>query len=688
VSGPSAPPTSGLPGGSPSRGPRPRKGQLAVVRLVAAKELRESLRDKRTLAVTILFPLFVYPLLTLLLSQVSAQRQQRGESQASRVAVLGPAELTREVNGALGRSEQPKLLTVVAGDRAALARGAVDAVVVCETRVAPPKDEGALLARVYYDETREESVRARERIETALESAPRACPPRFATKTESVAGRRDVGGYLLGKALPVFVVMMVMLGAFYPAIDSTAGDRERQTLETVLVAPVPPRWILAGKLTAVTALAAGTGLLHVSSIALTLGQAMRMAGLRDFVVPWARFLGVLALVPLAALTFAALLMAVASYGRTSREGQSFVTPIYILGLLPSLLVSAGEWSLTPRLGTIPVANLTLAARSILTGHATAGGLTAVIVTTAVYAGLAVLWAERSFRPALWLARDGAPRTTVREDRPAPTPTPAAPSGLPPSVASLTPARALGLFAVAFVVLYFFAVPLQRHDLVSGLLLSEWVGIAALTLAFFRVFRLPVVATARLRLPDGRALLGAVLVGASAWLVVGLLTEWLIPVPKEVVESLRRAIRPDDHSRSLVFSLFLMAVTPAVCEELLFRGALLRGFLALGAWPALLMTGALFGLFHVDVWRLFPTAVLGVLLSWVAWRADSLWASVLAHLLNNGALVVLAHLGWEDAPEKASGVIQYAAFGLAVLVLGAGAFLVASSGRRRAHSPTR
>jgi sodium transport system permease protein len=646
--------------------------------------LRESLRDRRTLAVTILFPLFVYPLITLLLSQVGLQRQQRSEGQPARVALLGPPALAPDVTAALTKTAAgEKPIRLAKGDERALKAGAVDVIVSFAERNDPAKS-AAIHADLLYDETREESVRAKEIVETRLERAPTGCPARFQTDARSVAAQRDVGGYLLAKGLPVFVVMMVMLGAFYPAIDTTAGERERQTLETLLVAPVPPRWLLGGKLAAVTAIAAIAGLLHVSSIALTLGQALRMAGFSGFVVPWARLLGVLALIPLAALTFSALLMAVASFGRTSREAQSFVTPVYLLGLIPSLLVGAGEWPLTPALGAVPIANLTLAARALLSGRWTAAALGTVAATTAVYAGLAVLWAERSFRPALWLARDGAPRESKsgarRDDETS--------SGhrdhraSPAATLPFTPAQSLGLFAMAFVVLYFVAVPLQRRELISGLLISEWLGIAGLTAAFLRLSRHPFAFTTRLRWPGGKALLGAALVGASAWLVVGLLTEWLIPVPKEVVESLRRAIRPDDHSRSLAFSLFLMALTPAVCEELLFRGALLRGFLPLGRWPALLLTGTLFGLFHVDVWRLFPTALLGVVLSWLAFRADSLWASMLAHFINNGALVALAHLGVDEAPEKARAPLQAAAFTAALVVCGIGVFLVESTGRRR------
>jgi len=651
---------------------------FAVARLVAAKELRESLRDRRTLAVTVLFPLFVYPLLTLVIAQVSMQKRTRGEATPSHVALVGAPAAVARVQAALGPHNA--LVKVGPGDKASLTAGRIDALV-------EGKGEGASVStKIFYDETRDESVRAKERVEARLSAAPSGCPAPFNVEALSTAAEPQVGGYLLSKALPLFLVMMVMLGAFYPAIDTTAGERERQTLEGLLVAPVPARWLLAGKLVAVTVVAAVAGVLHVSSLALTLGEAVRMSGgATTFTVPWGRLIGVLALVPPAALMLAALLVAVASHGRTFKEAQSFVTPVYLLGLVPGLVVGAAELPLTPSLATLPLANLTLAARALLAGQASVLSLAIVAGSTIVYAGLAVLWAERSFRPATWLARDGQPAPSASSSEGAwwRTSRSAGPASAGSTVSpSLSPAQSLGLFALAFIVLYFGAIPLQRRDLVSGLLLSEWLGIAALTLLFLRSGGHPLAATARFRWPGARSMAGAVLVGASAWVVVGLLTEWLIPVPKEVVEALRRAIQPADHSRTLAFSLFLMALTPAFCEELLFRGAILRGFLPLGRWPAIILTGVLFGLFHVDVWRLFPTALLGILLSWLAWRTDSLWASIAGHLMNNAALVILAHLGLEDSAEQASRGLQMRAFFAAALVLVAGLWLVGAGRRKR------
>ena len=125
--------------------------------------------------------------------------------------------------------------------------------------------------RLFFDETREESTTARDRVEQAL-AAPAGganCAPAFSVAAAGIAPRAQVSGYMLSKILPLVVVVMVMLGAFHPAIDITAGERERSTLETTLSAPIDRTSLMAGKVLAVATLASLTGVLNLASMSLT-----------------------------------------------------------------------------------------------------------------------------------------------------------------------------------------------------------------------------------------------------------------------------------------------------------------------------------------------------------------------------------------------------------------------------------
>ena len=92
----------------------------------------------------------------------------------------------------------------------------------------------------------------------------------------------------------------------------------------------------------------------------------------------------------------------------------------------------------------------------------------------------------------------------------------------------------------------------------------------------------------------------------------------------------------------------MALTPAICEEALFRGPILRGLRTrLPPAGAAILTGLLFGIYHLDPWRLLPTAILGVALSGIALGSDSIVPAMVAHFVNNACLILLARLHADD-----------------------------------------
>ena len=133
----------------------------------------------------------------------------------------------------------------------------------------------------------------------------------------------------------------------------------------------------------------------------------------------------------------------------------------------------------------------------------------------------------------------------------------------------------------------------------------------------------------------------------------------------------------------------MAVTPAICEEALFRGPILRGLATrLSPLAAAVVTGVLFGLFHFDVWRFLPTGLLGVMLSLIALRARSIIPSMLAHAVNNGCLVALAQLGLDERIDDARRRPSQVAIFVAVVgwLLAAGSVLIATdrATRRAPH----
>lgn len=91
---------------------------------------------------------------------------------------------------------------------------------------------------------------------------------------------------------------------------------------------------------------------------------------------------------------------------------------------------------------------------------------------------------------------------------------------------------------------------------------------------------------------------------------------------------------------LWITLFHVGVVPAVCEEILYRGYVMRSFeKSWGVGAAIIVSGLLFGLYHVQLTNLLPLAVIGILLAYITWISRSLYPAMLAHLINNGGSVL-------------------------------------------------
>ena len=227
--------------------------------VVFRKELRETLRDRRTLMVMLAIPILLYPVMLIATEQLALLGMRRIESEPATVGVAGPAsaELVEFLS-----SDEDLELRDVPDPVEAIRSDSVGAVVVFGPL---PEELATQRATVLYDAADERSQRARSVLTEALRNwddtllahrlAERGLPTGFAQPLaladSSLARAEELGGYTLGRFLPMLLIVMTLLGTFYPAIDMAAGEKERGTLETLLTTPVPPRQIVVGKFLAV-----------------------------------------------------------------------------------------------------------------------------------------------------------------------------------------------------------------------------------------------------------------------------------------------------------------------------------------------------------------------------------------------------------------------------------------------------
>lgn len=658
-----------------------------IVWTVFTKELTETLRDRRSLFMLVGLPILLYPLLLLGFSKVVKTQTAARDARRSVVAVWGdvpgaalagaakldlrpgegltpalrdellagrltppppPPPPPRDDDGAEDeapeRAREKKEDAPPPDPLSEAARGVivgeVDLVVVGFPGLAERLAEGDVgLLGVYHDSVDEDSRLARQRAERALarwrEALVRArlagqgLPPGFAraldVRTANVATEDRRAGQRLGSILPFLLIVMSLMGGFYASIDLTAGEKERGTMQTLLCAPILPSEVIAGKFLTVWAMTLLAAMANVGSIAATLWRIVPDDTLG--LAPWAMGVAVLLFLPVS-LTTSACFLAVGAFARDFKDGQNFITPVYLLLSIPSGFTVLPGVELSAWTAFVPILNVALLIKGLLLGEATPDLVFLAVVSASLYALLALAFAARVFqREQVLLGGQEPLLVTLGFERR---------SGQTPS-----PGMALVFFAVSAVLMFYGSLLLERGGIVATLLGTQ-VGFMLLpTLAWVSAFGLQPARTLSLRRPTWRGAAAGVLVGASAWAVVLGLARLLPPAPDELVKGMERLLLLEGGG-GLPVALLLVAVAPAVCEELLFRGLVLSGLRKLGPWAGVLLTALLFGLAHASVHRLLPTALLGVALGYLVLRSGSVFVGMIAHALNNGLAVLLVH----------------------------------------------
>jgi len=371
-----------------------------AIRLLYVSELRAALRERSVLINGILIPLLMYPLMMWVMFSAILFVTARTESFASRVEIAG---LPAEHRGLLERLDEEGRIEVTevealppaaatayrAGIEERLLAGDLDAALVFEAT--PDGPPGNAAVALMSNGSSDQSQTARGRLERALSAERSDWLDRiagqhglegagwqvFEVESKNLATGVEMGQFLMGMMIPLFFVIMIANGCLYPAIDSTAGERERNTWETTSTLATRRIHIVAAKYLYVATMGTVAGALNAAAMVVSfrsfLGPLLARLGDGDgsgfaFELPL-RSLPVLLLtaVLLGALIGAAM-MILAAFARTFKEGQSMVTPLYLLVIFPVVVLNDPSLEFTPPLAAIPVVNVVLLLRQAIAGN--------------------------------------------------------------------------------------------------------------------------------------------------------------------------------------------------------------------------------------------------------------------------------------------------------------------------------
>ncbi len=704
------------------------KMQWKNIKLIFRRELRDQLRDRRTLFAVAVMPLLLYPLMGVALLQVG----QFMRVQPSRVWLINAENLPRQpkllIEGdwnpdlSVPPSHQLQIFQSSAADeefqrlirhyqdlvhteqgvdlaeqliRAAMAKYQVNSAVyfapsdetslfhsaassISESQLdseSPPPTESptespnaplqdSFQIFVFVDSSNEKSRNGALQLSKILASwqaantqvvlqhydLPANLLDRVDIRQSDVSDKQVAKAKLWSRILPLIIVVWALTGAFYPAIDLCAGEKERGTFETLLSSPAARSEIAIGKLLTVIAFSGSTSLLNLVSMAFTgvfvaskIGVSEGGVGLPlGFPSASSFFWLLVATVPIASL-FSAVALAAAAFARSSKEGQYYLIPLMMISMPLMMLPMLPSAELDFGMSLIPVSGLIMLLRALLEGELAdvLPYVGPVTIVTLVCCWIAVKWVicqfnseSVLFRPSeqfsvqkwvksLWCERNEMPSIG---------------SAILCGVVILVCKFFLGF--AAFTPENFFDFTIQ----VFVILLAA-VAMPAVLMAMF-LSRRP-WESLRLRgcsLPMASAaiLLAIMINPLVTWVSAAVMTVY---PPNDSLLGFQEVVsRIINTAPNWWAILFVFAIMPALFEELAFRGFILSGLESLKKnWQAIVITSLLFGLTHSILQQSIMTFFVGVVLGVIAVQTRSLIPCILFHGVHNSLAITISQL---------------------------------------------
>jgi len=682
------------------------------IKWIFLREIRDQLRDRRTIFAILVLPVLMYPLMGMMFLQITQFVQEH----PTKVLVIGTANLPDDpklieeehFSGEYCDSQERLLLDLVIepaqqeGNPEA-ARAAAEKLIQSgdynlvvefpigftgqlekfyqQVDAARNEQEDQQLAtipspRIFVDSTDDKSGIARRRVEKILNKCreevierifsagnmPLAASRPFELEELDIAREESRRVAVWSQMVPYLILLWSLVGAFYPAIDLCAGEKERGTMETLLSSPAGRGEIVAGKLLTIMTFSSTTSLLNLASIGFTgflvTSQMTSISpglGEQFGAPPLITLLWMLVILIPVSLFFSGLTLAVASFARSTKEGQYYLAPLMLISLPLLTLTMLPSVDLTLGTSLIPITGAMLLLEALLEAEYAMALQYAlpVLGMTCFCCFLSIRWAIYQFNSESVLFRDSerwSLRLWLRQL--------ARQRGDYPGMGA-----ALSC-ALVILVLRFFAnfivTPSEDWQSFFSLnILAQLVTIAlpAIVLAFW-LSRRPSRAL-RLSMPPLAVLPLVVLLAATLHPAMVMLGEWiqqlypLSPASQQMQEVMAGLFE----GAPLLAVILFLAVTPALCEELAFRGFIQTSLeQRLKPYTAILVTSFFFAVTHGMLQQSLSAFFGGIVIGVIAWRTGSILPCMLYHLTHNGILAVAMLLTVEHL--ESSSILQF------------------------------
>jgi sodium transport system permease protein len=374
------------------------------------KEIKATLRDRRTLISAIFIPALAMPLLILGITKLQMSLMEKENTKQLKIVLLNaPAPIE-------GLFHDPKI-SIIKNVPLAIAKDSVekenyDAILSFDEQFTSAIDSMQAGKINFYFKSTNLMVEKRvvEKLDQYKEQVMSARFEKFhlaktilaplAINNIDVASQKEQIGILVGGFLPYIFIMFCFIGCLYPALDMITGEKEKGTLETLLTVPASRFHILLGKMITIAVIGVCAALMTIGGMFVTLRfldeipkeiltTINDILSLRFIIMLFAM------LIPLS-LFFAGMLSAVVIRANSFKEAQTYVSPMMFVVLVPAMIAIMPGMKLSWQTVWIPILNIALATKEIIAGTIHMSHYITLVLSLVAFAVLALAISIRQF----------------------------------------------------------------------------------------------------------------------------------------------------------------------------------------------------------------------------------------------------------------------------------------------------
>ena len=635
-----------------------------IVKQVFKKEMIDILRDKKTLFMMIVLPIILYPLMMVGTSQIMMMSMNDLNEQEINIAFSSEPdkELVNTIKDPRSeqrniKDEKPSKVNVikVKDFKKAISDGKIDAYVDIQI------SEDKMDYSVYIDSSANKASVVSSRIEDAFNEykgelvdknikesgmSPDKVLNPITYKEVDVAKSEEVAGNLLGRILPFILVIGILMGAIYPAIDVMAGEKERGTLETLFTLPISNLELIIGKYLSVSLIAILSAVFNILSMVMSIALIINSSGdlaetgfsVSNFSSLTLPIIITLVCICIFAMVISAVSMCVCSLAKSFKEAQNYITPLMLVVMLPSYVSMVPNMELNGLNAMIPVVNISLLIKSVLSFNSSFALIGVVLLSNIIFVIMALLVLSKLFNSEEILFGNGRgfsfleKRSNIKK-------------GTLPK-----PSDGFAAYILALVLLIFVGSYVQMKYGMYGIVMTQAIFIIIVFSFIFYIKSNPIEVLS-LRAPKILHVVGSLIIYIIGYILIIMITNMLLkllPENMKVVEALNDALYIKGN---VPLNILIIAGTPAICEELLFRGFIFSSLKNIQTNKkdskkaiifAILVSSLLFGIMHMNFIRIIPTTILGIIFAYTLHKSGSIFVPMFLHFINNSISVIGIH----------------------------------------------